>query len=41
MDAPGLAADALDEALLNPLLGHAITYRVGVGPQTERKVFAL
>jgi len=25
---------------MNPLLGHSITYRIAVGPQQGRKVFA-
>jgi hypothetical protein len=35
-----LATDADNEDPMNILLGHAITYRIAVGPQTGRKVFA-
>jgi hypothetical protein len=35
-----LAGDTLDEYPLNQLLGHSITYRIAVGPQAGRKVFA-
>lgn len=34
-----LATDADNEDPMNILLGHAITYRIAVGPQTGRKVF--
>jgi hypothetical protein len=36
-----LATDADNEDPMNILLGHAITYRIAVGPQTGRKVFTL
>ncbi len=36
-----LAADAVDEDPMNPLLGHSITYRIALGPQAGRKVFTL
>jgi hypothetical protein len=36
-----LAGDTLDEDPMNQLSGHSITYRIGVGPQAGRKVFAL
>ena len=36
-----LAADAVDEDSMTPLLGHSITYRIAVGPQAGRKVFTL
>lgn len=36
-----LASDAVDEASLNQLLGHSITYRIAVGSQAGRKVFTL
>ena len=35
-----LATDADNEDPINTLLGHAITHRIAVGPQTGRKVFA-
>ena len=35
-----LAADAVPEDPMNQLLGHSITYRIAVGPQAGRKVFA-
>ena len=36
-----LATDADNEYPMNILLGHAITYRIAVGPQTGRKMFTL
>jgi hypothetical protein len=33
--------DAISEDSMNQLLGHSITYRIAVGPQAGRKVFAL
>jgi hypothetical protein len=33
--------DAVLEDSMNQLLGHSITYRIAVGPQTGRKVFTL
>ncbi|MCP4472736.1 MAG: IS91 family transposase, partial [Gammaproteobacteria bacterium] len=36
-----LASDAVLEDPMNQLLGHSITYRIAVGPQTGRKVFTL
>jgi hypothetical protein len=36
-----LAGDAVDDDPLNQLLGHAITYRIAVGPQQGRKVYTL
>lgn len=35
-----LASDTVDEDPMNQLLGHSITYRIAVGPQQGRKVFA-
>jgi hypothetical protein len=35
-----LASDAVDDDPMTPLLGHSITYRIAVGPQAGRKVFA-
>jgi len=35
-----LTTDAIPEDPMNQLLGHSITYRVAVGPQAGRKVFA-
>jgi hypothetical protein len=35
-----LAWDAVDEDSMHQLLGHSITYRIAVGPQAGRKVFA-
>jgi ribosomal protein S27E len=36
-----LASDGVDEGPMDQLLGHSITYRIAVGPQAGRKVFAL
>jgi len=36
-----LTMDAISEDSMNQLLGHSITYRIAVGPQVGRKVFAL
>jgi hypothetical protein len=36
-----LTMDAISEYSMNQLLGHSITYRIAVGPQAGRKVFAL
>ena len=36
-----LAAEAVDEGTMDPLLAHSITYRIAVGPQAGRKVFTL
>jgi hypothetical protein len=36
-----LAAEAMDEGTLDPLLAHSISYRIAVGPQAGRKVFTL
>jgi hypothetical protein len=36
-----LTMDAISEDSMNQLLGHSITYRIAVGPQAGRKVFAL
>ncbi|MHC4092902.1 MAG: transposase [Planctomycetota bacterium] len=36
-----LASDAVDEDPMDPILGHAITYRIAVGPHQGRKVFTL
>jgi len=36
-----LASDGVDEDPMSELLGHAITYRIAVGPQAGRKVFTL
>jgi hypothetical protein len=36
-----LASDAVDDDPMNQLLGHSITYRIAVGSQAGRKVFAL
>jgi hypothetical protein len=36
-----LTLDAVDEGPMDQLLGHSITYRIAVGPQQGRKVFAL
>ena len=36
-----LTMDAVPEDSMNQLLGHSITYRIAVGPQTGRKVFTL
>ncbi|MCB1882068.1 MAG: hypothetical protein KDI54_18770, partial [Gammaproteobacteria bacterium] len=36
-----LASDAVDDDPMNPLLEHALTYRITVGPQVGRKVFIL
>lgn len=36
-----LASDAVGEDPMNELLEHSITYRIAVGPQAGRKVFAL
>ena len=41
MDNSYLASDAVDDDPMTPLLGHSITYRIAVGPQAGRKVFAL
>ena len=35
-----LASDAVDEDAMHQLPGHSITYRIAVGPQAGRKVFA-
>jgi hypothetical protein len=35
-----LTTDTVPEDPMNQLLGHSITYRIAVGPQTGRKVFA-
>ena len=35
-----LTLDSLDEAPMDQLRGHSITYRIAVGPQQGRKVFA-
>ena len=35
-----LASDVVDENSLHQLLEHSITYRIAVGPQQGRKVFA-
>ena len=36
-----LAGDGVEAGPLDQLLGHAITYRIAVGPQQGRKVFTL
>ena len=36
-----LSGDAVDDDPMTPLLGHSITYRIAVGPQTGRKVLTL
>jgi ribosomal protein S27E len=36
-----LAGDTADDDALNQLLGSSITYRIAIGPQAGRKVFAL
>jgi ribosomal protein S27E len=36
-----LTTDTVPEDPMNQLLGHSITYRIAVGPQTGRKVFTL
>jgi len=36
-----LTMDAISEDSMNQLLGHSITYRIAVGSQAGRKVFAL
>ena len=36
-----LAAQAIEAGPMDQLLGHSITYRIAVGPQTGRKVFTL
>jgi len=36
-----LAGDDMEAGAMNQLLGHAITYRIAVGPQQGRKVFTL
>ena len=36
-----LVTDALPGESMDQLLGHSITYRITVGPQTGRKVFTL
>ena len=36
-----LAAEAVEEGSMDPLLAHSITYRIAVGPQAGRKVFTL
>ena len=36
-----LAAEAVEEGTMDPLLAHSITYRIAVGPQAGRKVFTL
>ena len=36
-----LAAEAVEEGTMDPLLDHAITDRIAVGPQAGRKVFTL
>ena len=35
-----LTTDAVSEDPMNQLLGYSITYRIAVGPQVGRKVFA-
>ena len=35
-----LTTDAVSEDPMNQLLGHSITYRIALGPQVGRKVFA-
>ena len=35
-----LVTDALPGGSMDQLLGHSITYRIAVGPQAGRKVFA-
>jgi len=34
-----LQLEALDDSVMNDLLGHSITYRIAVGPQAGRKAF--
>lgn len=36
-----LAAEAVDDDPVDPILGHAVTYRMAVGPHQGREVFTL